>query len=525
MLEFAFRIDPDDTAPVYRQLESYLRSLIESGRLVQGERLPPTRELSDSLALSRKTVSHAYQRLVEDGVLAARVGQGTFVAGRPAGAASAAAESRAEGEGPDSDAAPRPAWAALFSRRARHARLPRMAAPAQPSQIRFDFLGGRVDPAQLPVRELRRAWSSAIDARMRELANPVDPFGFGPLREEIALMLVARGIACEPEDVLVTSGAQQALGLLAQTLVDPGDAVAVEQPGYFGAVEAFRAVGARIAPISVDAHGLRSDELARRLAVPFAAAGGQPQIKLVYTTPSAQAPTGVQLSGPRREALLELSERHNVPVIEDDYDSELRYESPPLPTLKTLDRSGNVVYLGTFSKALFPGLRVGYVVGDRALLSRLVRLRWSSDFGSDALAQAAVADLLASGALDRHVRRMRRTSGRRLGAMVDALCRHFPPSDDGSLDSPTWRRPQGGHHVWLRLPKTVDPDALALRAAARGIAYVRGESFSCDAERQRYRDCLALAFVNQTPEQIDEGVAELALAVAEARRPGRGGKK
>jgi DNA-binding transcriptional MocR family regulator len=420
------------------------------------------------------------------------VGQGTFVAARSAGRPGSLRDA-----GAAASSARRFAWQGLVSQRARATRLPRAASPPRGEPLRFDFMGGRVDPSQLPVTELRRAWSSAVATRISELANPGDLRGWLPLREEIALMLVGRGIECEPEDVLITSGAQQALTLLAHVLVDPGDSVALEQPGYFGAQEAFRACGALSLGIAVDEQGLRTDELARVLQ--------QRRVKLIYTTPSAQCPTGAVLSAARREALLELSDRHQVPIVEDDYDSELRYAGPALPALKRDDPAGRVVYVGTFSKALFPGLRVGYLVAARPLIRQLMLARWASDFASDALAQVAVADLLASGALDRHVRRARRSYARRLAAMLDALDSHMPAAC-------SWTRPEGGHHVWLRLPRGVDPDVVAAAASGEGLAYARGESFSCEGDR--FRDHLALAFANEPPERIDEGVRRLGQVIA-----------
>lgn len=495
MLELAFQADREAREPLYLQLADYLRELVAAGRLASGEKLPATRELAASLRLSRNTVTQAYQCLIDDGLLSSHVGQGSFVTARRAALRAAARGAAAQAE-------ERPfAWEALISRRAR-ALEPSPAGGPRPEALRFDFRGGQVDPSTLPSAALKRAYARAIQRALPALGRLVHPFGWPPLREQIARSLVARGIRCGAEDVVVTSGAQHGLSLLGQVLLDPGDAVAVEQPGYFGAAAAFRAARAELVGIEVDAEGLRVDQLARALR--------SRRIKLVYTTPSAQHPTGVVLSGARRRALLALADEQQLPVLEDDYDSELRYGDPPLPALKTRDPAGQVLYLGTFSKALFPGLRLGYLVGARPVLARLARLRFSQDFGSDALAQAAVAELLASGALERHLRRLRRLYGERRAAMLEALRASLP-------EGARLAEPRGGHAVWLALPSHVDPEAVYADACRAGITYMRGElaylpGASGGARRGRHE--LALAFVNQDVECIREGVQAFARIVS-----------
>jgi DNA-binding transcriptional MocR family regulator len=495
VLELPFRPDPARRTPVYDQLAGYLRGLVEAGRLLPGEKLPGSRELAAQLGLSRNTVNHAYQALCDAGVVTARVGQGTFVAARSGGPRAL--------RGGDSRPVRGLVWEGLLSEQARRLEgARRSVAVPRGREPRFDFRGGRIAADALPQRELRRAWSRVVGERLAQIANPSDPSGWPPLREEIALGLVSRGIACEPEDVLVLSGAQQALDLVARALLDPGDAVALEDPGYFGAAWAFRGCGAQLVGVAVDGEGLRTDALARVLR--------SRRAKLVYTTPSAQFPTGAVLSEARREALLDLADEHHVPVFEDDYDSELRYGGPPLPALKTRDPAGRVIYVGTFSKALFPGLRLGYVVAARPLLARLVLAKGLADFGSDAVAQAVVAELLASGVLERHVRRLRKLNSARRAAMLAALEATMP-------EGVRWSEPRGGHTVWVTLPESVDPEALSVSAAEDGIAYFRGPAYSLD---ERGRRCLALAFVNHEPEAIAEGVERLALCV----RRVRGGK-
>lgn len=503
MLELAFQPDREGADPIYRQLEHHLRDLIENRRLAAAERLPASRELAHSLGLSRNTVNLAYQALLEAGLLSARVGRGTFVSRRGAELATRAVESPpARGF----------AWGGLFSRRAHAVKVPGgLAAEARMGPARFDFRGGQVDVGSLPLVGLKRAYGRALE-RAGELAATRDPRGWLPLREALSRALVARGIACSPDEVAIVNGAQQALDLVARVLVDPGDTVVMEQPGYFGAAMAFAAAEAHVVGVGVDGDGLRTDELARILRTR--------RVKLVFTTPAVQSPTGVVLAPSRRRELLALADEYQVPIVEDDYDSELRYGTPPAPALKNHDAAGQVVYVGTFTKALFGGIRVGYVVASPPLLVRLALLRFSADVQTDLVSQAALADLLSSGALERHVRRVRRRYAARREALLAALARHMP-------EGARFREPAGGNAVWVTLPPPVDPDRLLERAREAGIAYSRGDAFflegwsgsSSDGSGSEH---LSLSFASLDEAAIAEGIETLGrLARRTTRRKRR----
>jgi GntR family transcriptional regulator / MocR family aminotransferase len=484
VIDLPFRPDRSSAAPVFRQLADMLRALIGAGRLAGGTKLPATRELATSLGLGRASVSQAYDELVREGWLTAHVGQGTFVAGRAPGPAtpprSGAAASRQF------------VWAGLFALRARLLSAPRGLAPRRDvPPIRFDFRGGRVDRASLPTDDLRRAFARAVARQLGDLAGPGDPRGWPPLRQEIARHLVSRGIACDPSDVLVVNGAQQAIDLAAHVLVDPGDTVVMEQPGYFGASMAFTASQANLVGVGVDAEGLRTDELARVLRAR--------RVKLLYTTPAAQSPTGVVLSERRRRELLALADEHQVAILEDDYDSELRYQGPPVAALKTLDGAGQVIYAGTFSKVLFPGLRVGFVVAARPLREKMLLARWNADVSTAAISQAALATLLGNGALARHVRRVRKVYAERLRAMLDALERGMPSGT-------RWSEPSSGLTLWVTLPGGIDTEGAFRTAVEAGIAYTRGEVFHFDGRGQ---DSLDLSFASLPPARIADGIALL----------------
>jgi GntR family transcriptional regulator/MocR family aminotransferase len=524
MLELAFRPDRRRGAPLYRQLADHLRELVEAGRLRPGQKLPATRELAVSLGVSRTTANLAYESLVDAGLARAHVGQGTFVAEPPWGAlpsrGQAASPPLAGGAAPPGrpcDVTPPGfAWEGLFATQAQGLRLPARLreAPVQTSAIRFDFRAGRVDPTALPGAELRRAFARVASEPLAELANRLEPYGWRPLRREVARALVARGIRCEAEEVLVLGGAQQALDLVARVLVDPGDAVVVEQPGYLGARLVFEGASAHLVPCPVDEEGLRTDQLARVLR--------SRRVKLVYATPAVQAPTGVRMSDARRRALLELAEEHQTPIVEDDYDSELRLGGPAIPALKTEDDAGRVIYVGTFSKAVFPGLRLGYVVAARPLLARLAEAHYVAGFGTGLLGQAVLAELLASGGLERHVRRVRKRYGERLEAMLDAFDASMPEGSER-------RRPVGGNAIWATLPPGADAAGVHAAARAAGIVYAPGPVYFLDDGGAQH---LQLGFASLEPPVIAEGIAQLgeilrrhtvprAVATPAGRRSGR----
>ncbi|MCW5889791.1 MAG: PLP-dependent aminotransferase family protein [bacterium] len=486
MFDVAFHPDRQGPAPIARQLADHLAGLIAAGRLAAGSKLPASREVATSLGVARNTVTAAYEMLATRGLVTAHVGQGTFVAVATRGPAAPAA------------ATPREfAWDGLLARSAR-LRLPDMLLRSESGPpLPFDFRGGRVEPSLLPAADLRWAFARPFQqrARLAALAGHADAHGWPPLREEIARHLAGRGLACDAADVAVVGGLQHAIDLVAGLLVEPGDAVVVEQPGYFGATLAFAGRGADLLGVEVDDEGLRTDRLARvlRLRRP----------KLVYVTPATQSPTGVALSPARRAELLALADEHQVPIFEDDYDSDLRYRGPALPALKASDPAGQVIYAGTFSKILFPGLRVGYVVAARPLLARLVTMRWRADFGGGVVEQAALATLLTTRGLDRHLRRVRRLYAERLEVLASTLARTMPPGV-------RWRAPASGHHLWVGLPAGVDPDALHEAARARGVAYTRGEVFFADG---RGGDQLSLAFSALDAAAIREGVGRLAAVL------------
>jgi GntR family transcriptional regulator/MocR family aminotransferase len=339
-MELPIELDAGEGVPLHRQLSTALRDAIVSGRIARGTRLPSTRALADAIGVSRSTVIASFAQLHSEGYLEAATGSGTFVAR----------------ELPDAPLVPRARSSGGASLRlSTYGASLLDAAPLEPPRIEgtIDFRDGRPAFDAFPLPAWRHAIRDALDGGRDALDYSADPAGYAPLRAAIAADLGAtRGIACTGDDVVIVGGSQQAIDIIARVAVEPGDVVALEEPGYLGAQRTFAAVGADLRPIPVDRDGLDVAELARRA----------PDAHVVYVTPSHQFPLGVVLSSERRRALVAWAKDAGALIVEDDYDSAYRYEGRPIPALAGLDHDGRVVYVGTFSKTMFPALRIGYVV-------------------------------------------------------------------------------------------------------------------------------------------------------------------
>ena len=478
-------IDRSSREPVYRQLVRRIRELILSGSLPEGFRLPPERRLAASLGVNRSTVLAAYRELKAAGLVDAHVGRGTAVLRPPA------APVRTVGV----------PWRQLFREGVARSHDPILSELLALTERRdlISFSIGLPAPELMPLETIERL----IDTILRE-AGPA-PFlhcptdGHTPLRETIARWLESRGIHAGASQVLVVSGSQQGLDLVARVFLDPGDTVLVEEPTYVGALQAFRVAQARLVGIPVDADGMRTDILASVLE--------HHRPKLIYTLPTYQNPSGAVMSLERRRHLLELAARWHVPVLEDDPYSELRYEGVAVPSLKALDREGNVLYLSTFSKLLFPGLRVGFMVAPRAVTGQLVVAKQAVDLHSSTLGQHVVERFVRDGHMNAHIVRARQTYLNKRDAMHEALVEAEVPGLE-------WHPPPGGFYMWCRLPETVERATLLARAADRGVAFLPG--WACCADDPADTP-VRLNFSHPSESEIREGVARLAAAIGESR--------
>jgi len=395
----------DGNGPRFRQLYRAIREAIRSGALRRGARAPATRVLAADLGLSRTTVLLAYEQLAAEGYLSGRHGSGSYVQapGVPAPPPTRPARKRT--------AAPR------LSRLGTTLVAPRLRPllstyVSERPVLPYDFRYGAPSIADFPIR----AWQRALGRRARRAAarsyDYGHPQGSPALREALAAYLHrARGVPTDPAHILIVRGSQQALDLAARVLLDPGDAAVVEEPGFEGARNAFRAVGARLVLAPVDADGFDPQVLD----------GLDRHARLVLVTPSHQYPLGGVLPFARRSALLAWAARRDAWVLEDDYDGDCRYEGRPLAPLKALDEADRVLYIGTFSKVMFPALRLGYMVLPPDLVEAFVRARALADGGLATLEQEALADFIANGDFERHVRRLRARCSARRAALLDAL--------------------------------------------------------------------------------------------------------
>ena len=369
----------DGRGRLYAQLARALKQAITSGRIADGSRIPPTRDMVSLTGLSRTTIVAAYQQLQAEGYLECRVGAGSYVRA-PKGKAHGAV-AFLQPQGPQS----------AYARRARALCKPQALPGARDPSLRYAFQYGV--PQLSPT--LPAEWSRLV-AKVAPYVKPTYPAvqGMRRLRDAIASHIrLVRAIDCSADDILIVNGTQQAISISARVLLDPGDRVALEEPQYFGTRQVLQVEGMDVFGIPVDDDGLRVDLLV------------QGQAKVICVTPSHQFPTGALLSQARRAALLEYAYRNDAWIIEDDYDGDFRHEEAPIDALHSMDRMGRVIYVGSFSKTLFPAIRLGFVVMPRGLRDDFIAAKWASDFALPALEQAALAEFISSGAYDRHVRR------------------------------------------------------------------------------------------------------------------------
>ena len=479
-------LDGANGVPLYRQLYDELRAAILTGQLRAGTRLPSTRELAAELSVSRNTVLNAFEQLLAEGYVEGQVGSGTYVSRAlpdellHARALQARAQRTAGAGRTLARRAQVYADARVnVSRDATHTR------PFRPGTPALDLF-----PHALWARLLARRWRRPT----RDLLGYTAAAGYAPLREAVAAYVgAARAVRCEAEQVIVVAGTQQAFDLVARLLVDEGDAVWIEEPGYVGARAAFAGGGARVVPVPVDEEGLDVRAGAR----------SAPAARLIYVTPSHQYPTGVTMTLPRRLALLEWASGAGAWVLEDDYDSEYRYAGRPLAALQGLDSEGRVIYLGTFSKVLFPALRLGYMVVPPDLIEVFTNARGLASRFSPTIEQAVLADFINEGHFARHIRRMRALYAERQEILLDAAARDLT----GLLEV---RPDPAGIHLVGRLPAGVD-DADASRAAA--AVGIDAQPLSAFRLKRGGRGGLLLGYAAYDERQIRHGVRQLAAAL------------
>lgn len=478
----------DPSAPAYEWLSAALREEILAGRLRPGARLPSTRVMASQCGLSRGTVISAYEQLRSEGYVEGAVGSGTYVNGvLPDDLLHVSRR-------PDVRPAPRGTRTYRLSSFARRLRPfpvgePRTVRAFYPNQPAVDLFPTALW-GQVVARRARMASAKALLG--------CGPMGHRPLREAIAEYLrAARGARCTADQVAVVSGVQEALDLLGRVMLEPGDRVCVESPGYVGATLVFRALGARVAPVAVDAEGMRVPDPRARDA------------RLVYVTPGHQFPLGMTMSLPRRLELLEWARTTGALIVEDDYDSEFRYSGRPIPALQGLDQHGLVALVGSFSKVLFPSLRLGYLVVPPDLVDVIAAAKSVANRYAPVLDQAILCDFITAGHFGRHLRRMREVYADRRGVLLEEAERRL----NGLLEI-------AGVEAGLQTAGWLAPGitgvAATRAAAAQQVDVVPLSAYDL---RPSSREGLQLGFAAVDPHEIRRGVRGLALALeTEARR-------
>lgn len=470
------------------QIAEQIRQLVGEGILAPARRVPSTRALSEQLGVSRNTVTLAYELLIAEGILEVESSAGTMVSRRlPTAFVRVAASPEAPLAGqPASAPHPPPAFVG---------RGPRLHDP-HAGQLPYDFRLGQPDPALFPMTVWRRLIVDRIGHAGPALVRYGDPAGLFALRLAVAGHLrLARGVDCEPDQVVIVAGCQEGLNLVARVLVTPGAQALVENPCYEGAALVLSSYGARLVPVPVDDEGLCVDRLPKGPV-------------LAYVTPSHQFPLGPTLSLRRRLALLEWASSTGSYIVEDDYDSDFRYEASPLVALYALDRASSTIYLGTFSKSIGAGLRLGFAVFPRPLVAAAIGAKALLDNGHPWLEQAALADFLDSGGFERHLQRIRRSYAVRRDALLFELRRHFGACRvDGA---------EGGMHVAWHLPAGAAPASELQRRLSQGgvgVYSLAGAPVHWVGDTNAHDSVLLLGYPCLDEQRIRAGVERIARAL------------
>ena len=468
-------LDRHGRFPLYAQIYRQIRGQILRGHLLAGMKLPPSRQLAANLGVARVTVTQAYEQLQAEGYIIGRTGAGMFVA-----------EGLAEEDRPGEEERPFTPTLSRWGKRVLAAEGETAVSTPRPP---IDFGFGRSFAQIFPYDVWRRLLARYLSTDDAMLSRYGSVAGFYPLREALADYLSReRGVRCAPEQVVIVSGAQQVLDILARLLLNPGDEALVETPGYTVAYDLLRVYGAKLVGLPVDDEGF-----------PVELIPADSRARLAFVTPTHQFPRGGTMSLARRLRLLSWAREHETLIIEDDYDGELRYNGRPLAALQGLDDEGRVAYLGTFSKVLFPALRLAYVVLPPALLTPFVQAKSLVDRGAPTLTQAAVADFITEGHFERHLRQLRLAYGRRREVLVTALERHLP----GRV---RYAPVAAGLHVMVYLEPGLVETAVVQQAAAAGVGVYPGAPYHLE---QPAPPSILLGFSGLEEAEIEEGVRRL----------------
>lgn len=484
-------IDRQNTIPLYEQIKTYIRQGILSGSLAPDTRLPASRQLAQDLGVNRITVENAYAELEAEGLVISKLGSGTYVL---------APDPLLPFPKNNMDAT-WPLWQQNLLADENNSRIQRDIEfiSKRHSQL-ISYASGIGDVNLFPAEEFRKVLQAVMRRDGIAALDYGERSGYGPLRESISHILASQGLHTQSENILITAGSQQALSLVSQLLLNPGDVILVESPTYSGALDLFRALGFKVVGIPVDTQGMQVEALEKLLQ--------QYHPKLIYTIPNFHNPTGTCLTSARRRQLLILADRYNVPILEDDFVGDLRYEGRTQPALKALDPGGRVIYVSSFSKMLMPGLRVGFLVAEGPVYDSLVNFKRVNDLATSTLIEHALEAYVTVGRYQAHLHRSCQIFRKRRDVMVSAIRRYLPTGI-------RFDTPQGGLFIWLQLPKDLTSEELLPLARKEGVDFAPGSPFF--PEETESSSWLRLNFVAQAPAEIEEGIKRLGSAVRRSK--------
>jgi GntR family transcriptional regulator/MocR family aminotransferase len=480
-------LDRQNDIPLYQQIKEHFRQGILSGSLAPDTRLPASRKLARDLGVNRITVETAYSELEAEGLIYSRVGSGTYVL-HPQTLPLRTKENLE---------AAWPLWQQnIHIDTAPGSEVSNVSHNAEKYPDLISFASGSSAPHLFPADDFRKVLQNVMRRDGMDAFDYGESNGYAPLRATIAHVLASQGLQAQPENILITAGSQQALSLTTQILLKPGDTILVERPTYGGALDLFQALNFHIVGIPMDSQGMQVESLEKLLQ--------QHHPKLIYTIPNFHNPTGTCLSSSRRRELLLLADRYNVPILEDDFVGDLRYEGRTQPSLKALDPGGRVIYASTFSKMLMPGLRVGFLLIEGPIYESLVNFKHVNDLATSSLIQRALEAYVTVGRYQSHLRKSCQIFRKRRDAMVAAIKKFLPVGVQFEI-------PQGGLFIWLRLSDNLSSVDLLPLACGEGVDFIPGNRFFTDTNHGV--SWMRLNFVVHPPDEIEKGIKRLGRVI------------
>jgi len=485
------KISPGLPVPVYKQIIGQVRSLIDQGALQPGQPLPPSRRLAEQLGVNRSTVFLAYAELQALGYLQSRPGSYNYV------------QSRRKETPYDPERQSLISWAEASSPRAAATYdtfleyRPENVPPPARGEPPLDLASLLPDPRLYPVEDFRRCAQNVLSESGREALQYGSHQGYLPLRQTIARRLRLHGISVSEEEILITNGAQQGIDLVARVLAGKRRKAVVESPTYASAISLLRFNGLEILGVPMKPDGLDLEVLEKTLAAERPA--------FLYTMPNFQNPTGITTGHRHREQLLSICLRYRVPLVEDGFEEDMKYRGPVDMPIKSIDEGNIVIYLGTFSKALFPGLRVGWITAEKGLVQRVLAVKRFCDLSSNNFSQMAMHRFCAEGYYDKHLKRLHRTFRKRMQTALRSLAEFCPPRV-------SWTEPAGGYMIWVKMPVGLSKDDLLRRVLPHGVAVSPGEYYFLRQGPSRYFR-ISVSVLDE--EEIREAVKRLGRALRE----------